>query len=31
MDFEDCFIKYCQELRKKKPVIIAGDLNVAHE
>lgn len=31
MDWEDCFREYLLELDKKKPVIICGDLNVAHE
>lgn len=30
MMVNDKFLKYCEELRKKKPLIIAGDLNVAH-
>ena len=31
MDWEDEFRKYITELDKKKPVIMCGDLNVAHE
>lgn len=31
MYFEDVFKKYLLELDKKKPVIICGDFNVAHE
>lgn len=31
MEFEDDFRKYLQELDSKKPVIICGDLNVAHQ
>ena len=31
MDWEDEFRKYLTELDKKKPVIMCGDLNVAHE
>ncbi len=31
MAWEDCFRSYVAELDKKKPVIICGDLNVAHE
>ena len=30
MKWEDAFQKYVQKLDKKKPVIICGDLNVAH-
>lgn len=30
MEWNDVFDKYIQQLDKKKPVIIAGDLNVAH-
>lgn len=30
MDWEDCFRKYINDLDKKKPVIVCGDLNVAH-
>lgn len=30
MDWEDAFKEYMLELDKKKPVIICGDLNVAH-
>ena len=31
MDWEDAFKEYMLELDKKKPVIICGDLNVAHK
>ena len=31
MVWEDDFRKYVKELEKKKPVIICGDMNVAHE
>lgn len=31
MAWEDAFRKYLQELDAKKPVIVCGDLNVAHE
>ncbi|MEE1321734.1 MAG: exodeoxyribonuclease III [Acutalibacteraceae bacterium] len=31
MDWEDCFREYLVSLAKNKPVIICGDLNVAHE
>lgn len=31
MQFEDDFRAYLQDLKKKKPVIMCGDLNVAHE
>lgn len=31
MEWEDAFQAYIQELDAKKPVIICGDLNVAHE
>lgn len=31
MDWEDAFREYLQELDKKKPVIVCGDLNVAHQ
>ena len=30
MEFEDCFRAYLTELREKKPVIVCGDMNVAH-
>lgn len=30
MQWEDCFRKYINNLDKKKPVIVCGDLNVAH-
>ena len=30
MAFEDCFRAYLTELRGKKPVIVCGDMNVAH-
>ncbi len=31
LEFNDAFLNYINELKKKKPVIFAGDLNVAHE
>ena len=31
MDFEDAFREYLTKLSKKKPVIMCGDLNVAHK
>ncbi len=31
MDWEDAFLAYLQELDSQKPVILCGDLNVAHE
>lgn len=31
LDWNELFKKYIQELDKKKPVIICGDMNVAHE
>ena len=31
MDWEDCFREYLVSLDKNKPVIICGDLNVAHQ
>ena len=31
MTWEDAFSAYLQELDKKKPVIVCGDLNVAHQ
>ena len=30
MQWDDCFRKYVNDLDKKKPVIVCGDLNVAH-
>jgi exodeoxyribonuclease-3 len=30
MDWEDCFREYVKSLDKSKPVILCGDLNVAH-
>lgn len=30
MDWEDAFLAYLKELEKSKPVILCGDLNVAH-
>lgn len=30
MEWEDCFRIYLKELDKKKPVIVCGDMNVAH-
>ncbi len=31
LEFNHKFIDYCEKLRKKKPVIFCGDLNVAHK
>ncbi len=31
MDWEDAFLSYLKELDAKKPVILCGDLNVAHK
>lgn len=31
MTWEDDFLAYLQELEKKKPVVLCGDLNVAHK
>ena len=31
MTWEDAFLAYIEGLRKKKPVVFCGDLNVAHE
>ena len=31
MEWEDDFLKYIKNLEKKKPVIICGDMNVAHK
>ena len=31
MDWEDAFLRYVNDLQKKKSVVICGDLNVAHE
>ncbi len=31
MQWEDCFLAYLKELEKDKPVVFAGDLNVAHQ
>ncbi|WP_010901905.1 exodeoxyribonuclease III [Thermoplasma acidophilum] len=31
LDFDEKFLEYSNELRKKKPLIICGDFNVAHE
>lgn len=31
LNFNKKFINYCEKLRKKKPVIFCGDLNVAHQ
>jgi exodeoxyribonuclease III len=31
LEFNEQFIQYCETLRKKKPVIFCGDLNVAHK
>ena len=31
MDWEDAFLRYINDLQKEKPVIICGDMNVAHK
>jgi exodeoxyribonuclease-3 len=31
MEWEDDFLKYIKELDQKKPIILCGDLNVAHQ
>ncbi len=31
MEWEDAFREYLQELEKEKPVIVCGDMNVAHQ
>lgn len=31
MEWDNVFRDYLKQLDKKKPVILAGDLNVAHE
>ena len=31
LEFNEQLIQYCEKLRKKKPVIFCGDLNVAHK
>lgn len=31
MDWEDAFLRYINDLQRKKPVIICGDMNVAHK
>lgn len=31
MDWEDAFLAYIKDLDKKKPVILCGDMNVAHQ
>lgn len=31
LDFNNHFIEYCEKLRKIKPIIFCGDLNVAHK
>ena len=31
MTWEDAFLQYLKELEKTKPVVVCGDLNVAHE
>ena len=30
MEWEDAFLAYIRQLEQKKPVIICGDMNVAH-
>lgn len=31
MDWEDCFRAFLRDLDEKKPVVVCGDMNVAHE
>lgn len=31
LQFNGKFLTYCQELRKRKPLVLCGDLNVAHQ
>jgi len=31
LEFDKEFLKYCERLREKKPIIFCGDLNVAHK
>ncbi len=31
LNFNKTFLKFCEKLRKKKPVVIASDFNVAHK
>ena len=31
MTWEDAFLAYLQQLEEKKPVVVCGDLNVAHQ
>lgn len=31
LDFDNEFLKFCEDLRRKKGVIVCGDFNVAHE
>lgn len=31
LEFNSDFMKFCQDLRKRKPLVICGDFNVAHE
>ena len=31
MDWEDAFLRYINDLQRKKPLIICGDMNVAHQ
>ena len=31
MDWEDAFLAYLKDLEKKKPVVVCGDMNVAHK
>ncbi|MDR1085096.1 MAG: exodeoxyribonuclease III [Deltaproteobacteria bacterium] len=30
LDYYEAFLKYCQELRKTRPVVVCGDFNTAH-
>ncbi|MGN0908000.1 MAG: exodeoxyribonuclease III [Succinivibrio sp.] len=31
MGFFECFLKYAEDLRRDKPVVVCGDFNIAHE
>lgn len=31
IDFDNAFFEYCEMLREKKPLVICGDFNVAHQ
>ncbi len=30
LEFDECFMKFCKSLEKKKPIVVTGDFNVAH-